>query len=220
MLSQLALCSAPPLGAYLSLLQRAMLAIVAAVALVVAACLWSSISCRFELGLVTRRPPDAASADSRHHPRGRRADARAIIAAGARFAIASRLAAAAARLTLPSSSPLPHTSPPLVALAGLMIRRHASGLRAAVALPPLEPLAAERGLPRCSDSAGACCCRGASRGVRLQAGAFVSPPAGEAAGGEPCRRCSRNQDSCRSLLPPQCRSGSALAGSSIAWPLR
>jgi hypothetical protein len=38
-------------------------------------------------------------------------------------------------------------SPPLVALAGLMTRRLAPGLRAAVALPPLELLAAERGLP-------------------------------------------------------------------------
>ena len=38
-------------------------------------------------------------------------------------------------------------SPPLVTLAGLMIRRLAPGLRAAAALPPLELLAAERGLP-------------------------------------------------------------------------
>jgi hypothetical protein len=36
-------------------------------------------------------------------------------------------------------------SPPLVALAGLMIRRLAPGLRAAVALPPLEPLAGRCG---------------------------------------------------------------------------
>ncbi len=48
-----------------------------------------------------------------------RADARAIIAAGVRLAIASRLAAAAARPTLSSSSPLPHASPPLVALREL-----------------------------------------------------------------------------------------------------
>jgi hypothetical protein len=76
-----------------------------------------------------------------------RADARATIAAGARFAIASRLAAAAARLTLLSSSPLPHTSPPPVAPVGLMVRRLAPGLHAFVALPPLGLLAAERGLP-------------------------------------------------------------------------
>jgi hypothetical protein len=76
-----------------------------------------------------------------------RADARATIAAGARFAIAPRLAVAAARLTPLSSSPLPHASPPLVAPAGLTIRRPAPGLRAFVALPPSERLAAERGLP-------------------------------------------------------------------------
>jgi len=77
-----------------------------------------------------------------------RADARATIAAGARFAIASRLAAAAAQLTLLSSSPLPHASPPPVALAaGLMERRPAPGLRAFVALPPPGLLAAGRGSP-------------------------------------------------------------------------
>ena len=159
------------------------------------------------------------------------AEAHATSAAGVRFAIASRLAAAAARQTLLSSSPLPHASPPLVALRGLTSAGTLSDCAPLLRCLRWSCSRQSAACHRCSESAGACCCRGASRGVRLQAAALVSPPAGEAADGKPCRRCSRNQDSCsvnqascsrnqdscRSLLPPLCSSRSALAGSTIRF---
>jgi hypothetical protein len=100
------------------------------------------------------------------------ADAHATIAAGVRFATASGLAAAAARLTLLSLSPLSHASPPLVALRELT---------SAGSLPECAPLLrclrwsrSRQGAVchRCSDSAGACCRPGASRRVRWRSVVF------------------------------------------------
>jgi len=93
------------------------------------------------------------------------AEAHATSAAGVRFAIASRLAAAAARQTLLSSSPLPHASPPLVALRGLTSAGTLSDCAPLLRCLRWSCSRQSAACHRCSDSAGACCRHGASRGV-------------------------------------------------------